>query len=337
MTSTQGRAAAATRAPDEAAVEVVDLVKRYPGQPVNAVDGVTFRVAPGEVFGLLGPNGAGKTTTIGILTTRVRATAGHARVGGTDVAADPVAARRRLAVVPQRVNLDRSLSLRQNLLFHAAYFGVPRAVRARRADELLEQFGLADRADEGVDLFSGGQSQRLMIARALMHAPEVLFLDEPTTGLDPQARLFVWERLHELRAEGVSVVLTTQNMEEAARLADRVGIIDHGRLLVLDTPERLTASLPGRTTLEVGVLDGGEPAPLVAALGALAGVERAEQVAPPPGGELRVRLSLSGEAAPLVAPVAALLDRRGARLSDVRIAAPSLEDVFLHLTGRGLR
>src|SRR5262249_14727203 len=159
-------------------------------RPVNAVDGISFAVRPAEVFGLLGPNGAGKTTTVGVLTTRVRPTGGTALVGGIDVVRDPVAARRRLAVVPQRVNLDRSLTARQNLVFHAASHGVPGAERNRRADTLLEQFGLADRGGDKVDRMSGGQSQRLMIARALMHAPQVLFLDEPTTGLDPQARLF---------------------------------------------------------------------------------------------------------------------------------------------------
>src|SRR5919199_4398594 len=173
------------------AVEVSELVKRYAKSPVNAVDGISFRVAPGEVFGLLGPNGAGKTTTVGMLTTRVKPTAGHATVGGVDVMADPVAARGRLAVVPQRSNLDRSISIRKNLTFHAAYHGVPPADAEARADELLEQFGLRERGDVKPDMFSGGQSQRMMIARALMHQPQVLFLDEPTTGLDPAARLFV--------------------------------------------------------------------------------------------------------------------------------------------------
>jgi ABC-2 type transport system ATP-binding protein len=189
----------------ESAVEVTDLVKRYPKRPVNAVDGLSFEVHRGEVFGLLGPNGAGKTTTVGVLTTRVLATSGRARVAGVDVVTDPAAARARLAVVPQRPNLDRSLSAVQNLTFHAAYHGVPRSVRNARAADLLEQFGLGDRAKDKVDRYSGGQAQRLMIARSLMHAPEVLFLDEPSTGLDPQARLFVWDRIRDLQARGVTV------------------------------------------------------------------------------------------------------------------------------------
>jgi ABC-2 type transport system ATP-binding protein len=325
-------------------VEVRDLVKRYRKAKTNAVDGVSFAVRRGEVFGLLGPNGAGKTTTVGILTTRVRRTDGMASVSGVDVGVDPVRARRLVAVVPQRNNLDRSLSIRQNLLFHAAYHGVPAAERSRRASELLDEFGLADRADDKPDMFSGGQAQRMMVARALMHAPEVLFLDEPTTGLDPAARLFVWDRVRDLRSRGVTVVLTTHDMDEAAELADRVGIMDHGKLLALDTPPALTRGLPGRTTLEVAVaLDGSSPETLVAELGALDGVERVEQVAgagPPGGGggrELRARLYLTGEAPQLVAPVAALVARHHGHLTDVAIGAPSLEDVFITLTGRALR
>ena len=229
----------------ESAVQVSELVKRYPGRPTNAVDGISFAVARGEVFGLLGPNGAGKTTTIGVLTTRVLPTSGTARVAGVDVAADPVTARSRLSVVPQRPNLDRALTARQNLIFHAAYHGIGRAERNRRADALLEQLGLGDRGKDKVDNYSGGMAQRLLIARALMHAPQVIFLDEPTTGLDPQARLFVWDRVRELRDSGVTVVLTTHDMDEAATLTDRVAILDHGRLLALDTPLALTRSLPG--------------------------------------------------------------------------------------------
>jgi ABC-2 type transport system ATP-binding protein len=353
------------------AVEVRDLVKRYPKGRVNAVDGVSFAVTPGEVFGLLGPNGAGKTTTVGILTTRVRPTGGSASVAGVDVAADPVRARRLVAVVPQRNNLDRSLSIRQNLLFHAAYHGVPADQRARRADDLLQEFGLADRADDKPDMFSGGQAQRVMVARALMHAPRVLFMDEPTTGLDPAARLFVWDRVRDLQARGVTIVLTTHDMDEAAELADRVGIMDHGKLLALDTPAALTRGLPGRTTLEVavGLSDAAPTEELLAALGALHGVERVERVGaaqslppgfaagmpgmngpppgPPPGAgapggdgrprELRARLYVAGDAPLMVAPVAAVVTERKGELTDVTIGTPSLEDVFIHLTGRALR
>jgi ABC-2 type transport system ATP-binding protein len=312
---------------------------------VNAVDGVSFGVAAGEVFGLLGPNGAGKTTTVGMLTTRVRPTAGAARIGDIDVVRDPVQARRQLAVVPQRSNLDRSISIRDNLVFHAAYHGVPAREREQRADELLDQFGLLDRARDKPDFFSGGQSQRVMIARALTHAPQVLFLDEPTTGLDPAARLFVWDRLRELRASDVTIILTTHDMDEAALLADRVGIMDHGRLLALDTPEALMRSLEGEGTLELAA-DRPADGAVVEALAGLTGVERVEPVqaagengAPPPteAQPLRVRLYLTGDAALLVAPAAAVLAEHGLALQDVKLGTPSLEDVFIHLTGRTLR
>jgi ABC-2 type transport system ATP-binding protein len=354
---------------DDEVVVVDQLVKRYPKLPFNAVDGVSFSVRRGEVFGLLGPNGAGKTTMIGVLTTRVRPTAGRALVVGIDVARDPVGAKRALAVVPQLNNLDRSLSVKRILLFHAAYFGIAEAERLARAERLLREFGLADRADDKVDRFSGGQAQRLMIARALMHDPQVLFLDEPTTGLDPQARLFVWDRIREQRERGIGVLLTTHDMDEAAELADQVGIMDHGKLLALDTPDALTALVPGQSTLELGIQpDGAGPEGvdgLVTALGTLPGVERVERVQrgpagpphPVPGGfpgagpppvagppaagngadGLHLRLYCEGEAAALVPPVVRALGERGATLADLRLGRPSLEDVFIHLTGRGLR
>jgi ABC-2 type transport system ATP-binding protein len=325
-----------------AALEVEEIVKRYPRGRVNAVDGVSFSVAPGEVFGLLGPNGAGKTTTVGMLTTRVRPTGGTARIGGVDVVRHPVAARRQFAVVPQRSNLDRAISIRDNLIFHAAYHGVPSKVRQARADELLGQFGLLDRAGTKPDFFSGGQSQRVMIARALMHRPAVLFLDEPTTGLDPAARLFVWDRLRELRDAGVTLLLTTHDMHEAAELADRVGIMDQGRLLALDTPDALMRSLAGESTLELA-LDRPPDADVIGILGSLTGVEAVEQVQAASDGDgdggspPRVRLYLTGAPAPVVAPAAAVLAERGLAVGDVRLGAPTLEDVFIHLTGRTLR
>jgi ABC-2 type transport system ATP-binding protein len=360
----------------DAAVVVERLVKVYPRNPVPAVDGVSFTVARGEIFGLLGPNGAGKTTTIGVLTTRVLPTSGRAWVAGVDVVADPVGAKRHVAVVPQRNNLDRSLSIRHNLLFHAAYHGVPRRERNERAALLLEQFGLADRANERVDLFSGGQNQRIMIARALMHAPDVLFLDEPTTGLDPAARLFLWDRLRELRASGVTTVITTHDMDEAAELSDRVGIVDHGHLLVLDTPDALAETLPGKASLEIhGTVEtGGSVTAIVEELSRLDHIERVEMISggpgpqtqpsggapgmpvgpppgapvgPPPNGQLadapadqggfRARLYVSSDPARSVGPVVALLIDRHVTVNDLRMVKASLEDVFLHLTGRLLR
>ena len=354
----------------ELAVEVAELVKRYPKARTNAVDGLSFTVRPGEVFGLLGPNGAGKTTTVGVLTTRVLPTGGRVRVAGLDVVRDSVAVRSRLGVVPQRVNLDRLLSVRSNLLFHAAYHGLSRADRSARADQLLELMGLADKASHEVDKLSGGQAQRLMIARGLMHRPEVLFLDEPSTGLDPQARLFVHDRVRALRDDGVTVVLTTHDMEEAAKLSDRVGIVDHGRMLTIDTPAALVRSLPGRATLEVTVRPGGlPPDSLAEALTGLPGVERVELlVAAGVGGKgaaaavvdsgtggssvaergsvlapaqdqpvTRLRVYVADDPAVLAGPVVSVLSASGTSVTDLSLGAPTLEDVFIHLTGRELR
>jgi ABC-2 type transport system ATP-binding protein len=320
----------------DAAVDVVDLVKRYPKGSANAVDGVSFSVEHGQCFGLLGPNGAGKTTTIGVLTTRVKATSGRAFVDGIDVLQEPVRARTRLGVVPQRLNLDRSLDVRQNLLFHATYHGVPAKVRKARADELLAALELGDRATDKADRLSGGQAQRVMIARALMHFPKVLFLDEPATGLDPAARLYVWERIRELKRSGVTILLTTHDMDEAAALSDQVGIVDHGRLLALDTPAALTRSLIGSGTLEL-VIDAADadPAVLITEFEKLQHVERVERIDDPRA--LRVRLYVTEPPARLVAPAAALVEAHKARLTEIRLGEPSLEDVFIHLTGRALR
>jgi len=321
------------------AVRVEGLAKRYPKAVFDSLADVSFEVHQGEVFGFLGPNGAGKSTTIGILTTRIVPTRGRAVVGGVDVVADPVGARRVLGVVPQQNNLDRSLSVRQNLLFHASYHGVPRAERARRADVLLDQFGLADRPGGRPDDFSGGQIQRMMIARALMHAPSVLFLDEPSTGLDPAARLFLWEKVAELKAAGTTVVITTHDMDEAATLSDRVAIIDHGALLALDTPDALVQGMASERTLDCSV----DPAPgadrdaLAAAIGALAGVREVEGLDEPGSGAWRLRVYVEGEAAGFVAPVAAAVGASGGSLTDVRLGEPNLEDVFIHMTGRALR
>jgi ABC-2 type transport system ATP-binding protein len=321
------------------AVEVHDLVKRYPKASSDSLAGVSFEVHRGEVFGFLGPNGAGKSTTIGILTTRIRPTGGRAVVAGVDVVADPVGARRVLGVVPQQNNLDRSLSVRQNLLFHASYHGIPRARRNELADALLEQFGLDDRPEGRPDDFSGGQIQRMMIARALMHAPSVLFLDEPSTGLDPAARLFLWEKVAELKEAGTTVVITTHDMDEAAELSDRVAIIDHGTVLALDTPAHLVRGMSSDRTLDCTIEPGpvGDAASLGVALGGLVGVRMVDQLDEPAGSAWRFRIDVEGQAAPFVAPVAQLVDDAGARLTDVRLGEPNLEDVFIHLTGRALR
>lgn len=332
-----------------AMIHVENLVKRYPRRPSNAVDRISFDVRRGEIFGLLGPNGAGKTTTIGILTTRVRPTAGLVEIGGVNVAKNPVEAKRHIAVVPQLNNLDRSLTARQNLVFHAAYFGMGKAEREQLADRLLEQFGLQERGGERVDRYSGGMAQRLMIARALMHRPEVLFLDEPTTGLDPQSRLFVWDRVREMNGEGLTVVLTTHDMDEAEAVCHRVAIIDHGRLLALDTPDALKRLVPGSRVLTVhlrfedadsAALKGGA---LERAFAELSGVDRVERSgAPSRGGtsassqDTTIRLYADRGGA-LIGQLAAMASQAGAEILDLKSGDISLEDVFIHFTGRGLR
>src|SRR5437773_7280773 len=212
---------------------------------IVALDSLSLRVEPGEIFGLLGPNGAGKSTTIGILTTRVRPTAGQAWIGEYDVWRQQVEAKRLIGVVQQRPNLDFALTAREILVFHGAYYGVASAERARRATELLERFLLTERANELVRGFSGGMMQRLSIARAMMHDPEVLFLDEPSTGLDPQTRLLLWEIIREYNRSGKTILLTTHNMEEADALCQRLAIIDHGRMIALGAPMDLKNSIPG--------------------------------------------------------------------------------------------
>jgi ABC-2 type transport system ATP-binding protein len=287
---------------------------------------VSFGVSHGEVFGLLGPNGAGKTTLIGVLTTKVRPTAGRALIGGLDVARHPVDVKSRIAVVPQRPTFDRSLNVAENLEFHGAYFGLRRRERRRLADELIERFGLRDHAHARVDTLSGGLAQRLQLARALMHRPSVLFIDEPSTGLDPQSRLLLWEQLEQLRGDGVTVLVTTHDLHEAERLCDRVAIVDHGRVIALDTPAALRATVPDSRALELVVDAAEDPAEHFLTLGAT-------RTYPAEGGGYAVRLP--GD----VEPAAALAAATGAGLAlrELRALAATLEDVFLHLTGRDLR
>jgi ABC-2 type transport system ATP-binding protein len=304
--------------------------RRAPAPPraeVIALQGLDLEVREGELFGLLGPNGAGKTTTIGILTTRVEPTSGRATVAGADVVGEASRVRRRIGVVPQRPNPDRALDALENLVFHASYFGIPHATAERRALELLDRLGIGEKARAKVDALSGGQQQRLMIARALIHEPRVLFLDEPTVGLDPQARLALWEILRELHAEGRTIVMTTHYMEEADQLCDRIAIVDRGQLLALDTPAALKARAPGGTLVEL-VLDG-DASGAVERARAVPGVDRVEsQLA-----DLRVYGERGGELIPALIRAA---EESGRRVNNIRLSSPSLETLFISLTGRHL-
>src|SRR6476469_7372474 len=243
-----------------------------PSGDVVALDSLDLDIHAGEFFGLLGPNGAGKSTAIGVLTTRIRPTSGTALVAGADVVDDSVRVRQTIGVVPQRPNADLSLNVLENLQFHAAYFGISNDVATKRAFELLERLGLAEKSGAKLAELSGGQQQRLMIVRALMHEPEIIFLDEPTVGLDPQARLGLWDILRDLHDRGRTIVMTTHYMDEADRLCDRLAIIDHGKLLALDSPRALKAKAPGGTLLEL-VLDGDASA-AVEKVKSVAGLDR---------------------------------------------------------------
>jgi lipooligosaccharide transport system ATP-binding protein len=217
---------------------------------VHAVRAIDFDIAPGEVFGFLGPNGAGKSTTMKMIYAMVKPDAGTLTVGGVDVAADPRRAKSLLGVVPQDNNLDPDLTVRQNLTVYARYYGIRKREAHRRADELLEFMQLSEKRDVIIYHLSGGMQRRLVLARGLINEPEALILDEPTTGLDPQARQLVWQKIRGLKRRGLTIILTTHYMEEAASLCDRLAIMDHGQILVTGTPDQLIAALPGREVIE---------------------------------------------------------------------------------------
>jgi ABC-2 type transport system ATP-binding protein len=309
---------------------------------------VSFDVARGEIFGLLGPNGAGKTTTIGVLTTAIVPTEGSASIMSVDVAKDPISVKQCIAVVPQQSNLDRSLKVREILTFHGAYHGLSRKTRETLADRLLDELGLGERKNEKVNRYSGGMAQRLMIARALMHEPDVLFLDEPTNNLDPQSRLFLWERIREMNARGLTILLTTHDMDEADKLCQRIAVMDHGRILVNDTPAELKKLIPGGTVLEVRAFAEADTESvrqtLGAALNAIPGIAKVEMTTDNKGdseagsevGALSFRL-YGAAANNLIGPAAQAVLASGAQVRDLSVKQPSLEEVFIFLTGRHLR
>jgi ABC-2 type transport system ATP-binding protein len=300
-----------------------------PRHDVVALDGLSLEVRPGEIFGLLGPNGAGKSTTVGILTTRVRPTAGQAWIGDFNVWERRVEVKRLIGVVPQRPNLDFALTAREVLTFHGAYFGLSSSERQARADALLERFKLTDRANQLLHGFSGGMMQRLSIARAMMHDPAVLFLDEPSAGLDPQTRLLLSEMVRDYNANGKTILLTTHNMEEADSLCHRVGIIDHGKMIALGTPQELKHSIPGGFLLRLHFV--ATPAPLIESLRAIPGVT---EVRADSGGPIDLYADRGGSLIPEIVAAASL---SGTAINDVHISEPSLENLFLHHTGRSLR
>ena len=310
-------------------VEIEGLQKVYDGkQRVVAVDGIDLSVREGELFGLLGPNGAGKTTTISICTTRALPTSGRVRIAGIDVVDAPAIARKGIGVVPQYNTLDRACTIFENINFHCLYFGFSRAEAKARTEQLLEQFHLTERTGAYPSQLSGGLAQRVQIARAIAHRPKVLFLDEPSAGLDPQSRIAMWDAVRGLRQEGITVVLTTHYMEEADELCDRVAIIDHGRILVQDTPAALKASIGAQRIYLLDLKDRAGCAALVDSAKKLNGVTGAEPT------DKGVRIFAHG-ADGLLSEIVQAANPYGLR--DLTISETSLETVFIKLAGRDLR
>ena len=311
----------------EAVIRTEGLTKVYPGD-IRAVIDLNLDVSEGEIFGLLGPNGAGKTTTVGMLTTRVIPTEGRASLAGVDVVAHPSEAKRLIGVVSQTNTLDRSLNVWENLYYHGRYFGMGAKDSKRVATDLLDVFRLTDRAKGNVATLSGGMAQRLMVARSIVHRPRILFLDEPTSGLDPQSRIALWEIIGQIHAEGQTVVLTTHYMEEADRLCERLAIMDHGKLLALDTPEALKRTVGG--DLIVRVRAGSEPDRVAAHLRDLDGITGSTVV----GDVAQLTAVRSDGLLPRVIDAAGA---GGFQVQDVSIDEPTLETVFINLTGKELR
>jgi ABC-2 type transport system ATP-binding protein len=313
-----------TRTPFENAIEADGLVKSY--GDVRALDGIDLTVGAGTVFGLLGPNGAGKSTAVKILTTLSRPDAGAARVAGHDVLAAPVRVRHAIGVVGQKHGLDPEATGRENLVLQGEFYGITGRALKRRAAESLERFGLADAADRAAKTYSGGMQRRLDVAMGLIHRPQVLFLDEPTTGLDPEARRQMWAEIERLsRQEGMTILLTTHYLEEADRLASQLAIVDRGRIVARGTPDALKSELLG-DTIQIELADADGPA----ARAALERVTDARDVVLD-GGTLRARAHDGGATIPAVL---AALESHGVRAAAVTLARPSLDDVYLRYAGR---
>lgn len=309
-----------------AVIQVKHLEKRY-RNGVQALKGISFEIAAGETFGLLGPNGAGKTTAIGVLTTMVEPTAGRALVSGHDVTKQPQKVKSLLGVVPQERWLDEDVTARENLLLHGEYYGMQRKDRKNAAERVLGMMELSNRADDFIRTYSGGMLQRLLIARAVMHSPKILIMDEPTLGLDPQARHHMWDYIDQLKRQGVTILITTHYMDEADRLCDRVAIIDEGRIKAIDSPENLKKLLPGGNTItaEAHPIDGR----LITELRKLKSVSKVKIN--------KDLLTIFVEDGRHALPRIVSIIQKYAELRSVTIHEPTLEDVYIQLTGKGLR
>ncbi len=314
----------------EVMIEARELVKRYNGAPEPAVRGLSFAVRQGEIFSLLGPNGAGKTTTIAMLSGLLKPTSGEASIAGHAVTREPLQVKRVIGVVPQEIALYPKLSARENLLFWGRLYGMGGRELRRRCQEVLEIVGLSERARQRVETFSGGMKRRLNIAVGLLHRPQVMYMDEPTVGIDPQSRRTILDTVKELNAQGMTVLYTTHYMEEAQELSHRIGIMDHGRMIAMGTLQELTRLVGGEDLVILRVAQNGGAPALADALQVVRGVRRvhAENGA--------VTLSVADGHAVLPDLIQAA-NARGIRVAGVEIREPNLEAVFLHLTGRALR
>ncbi|MBN1937331.1 MAG: ATP-binding cassette domain-containing protein [Anaerolineae bacterium] len=311
-----------------AILQAHNLVKKY--GDFTAVQGISFDVQEGEIFSLLGPNGAGKTTTISMLSTLYAPTGGDASIGGHSVTKEPMAVRQLIGVVPQELALYDDLTARENLKFWGQMYGLSGKALSDRIVEVLEQIDLTDKAKDRVKTYSGGMKRRVNIGVGLLHKPRLLFMDEPTVGIDPQSRRAILDTVKELNRQGMTVLYTTHYMEEAAELSNRVGIIDHGQMIALGTQKELTQQVGQTETLILHLDPPQDPASLAAALSGIPGVIQADP------GENRVTI-ITPEAEDILAPVIARASEIGLKVRSIDIREPNLEAVFLHLTGRALR
>jgi linearmycin/streptolysin S transport system ATP-binding protein len=311
-----------------AILEVHDLVKKY--GDFAAVNGISFDIQEGEIFSLLGPNGAGKTTTISMLSTLSVPTGGDATIGGHSVTKEPMAVRQLIGVVPQDIALYDDMSARENLAFWGQMYGLSGKVLSKRVDEVLEQIDLVDKAKNRVKTYSGGMKRRVNIGVGLLHKPRLLFMDEPTVGIDPQSRRAILDSVKALNQQGMTVLYTTHYMEEAAELSDRVGIIDHGEMIALGTQAELTSRVGENETLILHLGEEEDAASLAAFLKSVPSVLQATAT------DHEISL-VAPQAQEILAPVVAKAGERGIRIHSMDIREPNLEAVFLHLTGRALR
>jgi len=309
-------------------VEANELVKQYPGSPEPAVRGISFAIQQGEIFGFLGPNGAGKTTTISMLSCLLKPTKGHATVAGFDLVSQPTDVKRRIGLVPQDLALYPTLSARDNLLFFGRIYGLKGTNLRQRVDDALKMVDLFDRAGDAIETFSGGMKRRVNIAAGLLHKPEVLFLDEPTVGVDPQSRNFIFDNVESLNQDGLTVLYTTHYMEEAQRLCNRVAIVDQGQIIALDTPKGLIDSLGG------GIIHLGVPPEMPASLATE--VERLSDVQSVTHTDGKLEITAQHTQHTLVNLIK-IFNEADISITSLEILEPNLETVFLHLTGKRLR